>query len=112
MSVYATPSPATMAAYTSMQRPARRTSRWLSRSKRSVSAAKRRLNQPKKPLRSAGWALAMGLSKIGRAACRGRGEISVVGGSFKKKKNKENERVRYIITHENIDLCHAQQHES
>ena len=68
MRVYATPSPATMAAYTSMQRPARRTSRWLSRSKRSVSAAKRRLNQPKKPLRSAWWPLAMGLSSVAHSA--------------------------------------------
>src|SRR2546427_12992455 len=34
--------------------------------------------------------------KIGRAACRGRGEISVVGGSLKKKKRKK-DRTREII---------------
>src|SRR2546430_15185004 len=32
------------------------------------------------------WAEGFGLWKIGRASCRGRGEISVVAVSFKKKK--------------------------
>src|SRR2546430_581827 len=35
-----------------------------------------------------GWLLGVGFGLIGRAACRGRGEISGGGGLFKKKKKK------------------------
>src|SRR2546427_13205813 len=39
--------------------------------------------------------------QIGRASCRGRGYISVVAGSLKKKKNKS--RRRNVETHESTD---------
>src|SRR5690625_7966789 len=40
-------------------------------------------------LRATRWATRPAAAKIGRASCRERGEISVVAGSVKKKKEKE-----------------------
>src|SRR2546429_8731766 len=35
--------------------------------------------------------------KIGRASCRGRGEVSVVGGSFKKKRRRSTGEVYVVV---------------